>query len=329
MVPAGLSSDLRNALEELQAKVDEPDQEGKTILHTVIFFDSLLRKEILNLILHNYPELTIQRDQDGFTPLGYAVQCDDHEVVQALLAANEASVLLRCKGQFVLDWHIQHISSYQEPSYQPCTKILEILIDQCEVSHLEQALETLYKCNTASIMEKLVREEKLYRRKVRTFGRQTRASTIDFWVWDWASIIIRGIAEKRSPPQVDSIDESQAGTKEEEERPQVDNKIANAPMPRRASSIRETTSLLHEACQISDIPVPFLIFAMRADPNQVRLADDNLNLPLHYVAMWQSRIRKSMSLTALVAEYPKAVHKINRDGKNPIDLEQASGSIIE
>ena len=89
---------------------------------------------------------------------------------------------------------------------------------------------------------------------------------------------------------------------------------------------------MHAVAQVKDCPLPFLMLAMRAYPNQVRAPDAFTgNLPLHTVAGWEtsdpsSISRKSMALSALVSEYPQATKVKNKSGKTPMSLALETGT---
>lgn len=89
---------------------------------------------------------------------------------------------------------------------------------------------------------------------------------------------------------------------------------------------------MHAAAQLKDCPIPFILLAMRAYPEQVRQVDERTgNLPLHFVAAWDvsdptTVSRKSMALNALVSEYPEGGKVRNRRGKTPMSLALESGT---
>lgn len=301
------------------------------------------RLAVIAALLHRIPEVTAMRCRaNGYTPLAYAVQTvdiasidEDAEIVKALLIANPAAVHLKTKGRSQeispLCLHIQSVSRLLKnlPSACASTSVLQALISHnCDLAQLERALETIYICNIASVMERFTKEEQLYSRNVQQYGRHTRASEelTNFWVWVWVLCILENIHQKRLDQRAVLLQAIPRKKKEGAD-------SSNATKPVRTVSKTPTFRALHTASQITDCPIPFLLFAMRAYPSQVRMSDphnDN-NLPLHSAATWQPKLsscRKSMILTSLVAEHPKAVRTKNRHGKNPIELEASSGAVI-
>jgi hypothetical protein len=324
--------------------VDPPT--GKTALHCAAaagatgVHETKQRRTVIETLLRRHPEVTSLRCQEkGYTPLAYAVHTididvidEDAEVVKALLNANPAAMRLKTDTFGALSpisLHIHSVSHLQQhfPSFAS-TSVLQVLISHSDLSQLEHALETIYACNTVSIMERFTKEEQLHVNNVRQFGRHATREPdglVDFWVWDWVLCILKGIHQKRNSQRsvLQSIPKGKKGS------------TSNATMPVRAVSKKTPPfHALHTMSQITDCPIPFLLMAIRAYPSQVRVADphNGNNLPLHAVASWQpkqSSCRKSMILTSLVAVYPRAVHAKNKYGKNPVELEAASGSVIE
>jgi len=306
------------------------DPETKmTVVHCVLLkrqsqnFSHATCLDIVTHMLKINPKITtIQCKQHGYTPLLYASSTSrdlysltkDAEIVDILLKAGHPSTELCGEDkQSALALHIRSISRLQNGMFAetsnakeaarregPSTAVLKILVQHCSRKLLEQGLEALFACNTLSIMERFAKEEDHARCNIQRFGRQTRASLADYWIWEWALIILRGIH----------------------------NRIyGNRKVPFYA---------LHVASQITDCPTPFLTFAMRTCPSEVRAPDrTKLNLPIHNVASWkyngegENICRKSMSLTSLVAEYPASIDVKNKDGESPIELEKKSGFVVQ
>lgn len=303
-----------------------------TVLHHAIINRSVpCSPDYLSFLKHLlklHPEATLVRCHErGYTPLAYAVSSvgspdadEDQgaEVVKLLLDSNKGSLeIFDRDGLSQLDIHIKAVSrlvftsttglvAQQQSTTTPpvSSTILELLAAQSDQKQLEAALETLYACNTLTVMERYAKEEARAHENIRHFGRQTRASDkVDaFWVWEWVLILLEAIHNRIHSTE----------------------KIT-APPPFHA---------LHVASQITDCPPPFLLLAMRVSPSEVRTADRNQhNLPLHQVASWQiekggSLCRKSMTLTSVLHEYPAAMDEKNNAGKTPMDLETESKSII-
>lgn len=303
----------------------------------------ILRLAVIDALLQRHPEATALRCREkGYTPLSYAVHTtdfaaidDDAEIIKALLKANPAAIHLKPSNtshpfQICLHiWSVSLLARQQPPPSLASTSVLQVLIAFSDLPQLERALETIFVYNTVTIMERFSEENILHSKNVQQFGRHTRASDrlANFWVWEWVLCILKGIHNmrhnKKQPQQAIPQKGKNTGTP------------VNATMPVRAVSQKiPSFHALHTAAKVTDCPIPFLLFAMRAYPGQVRVADhqNDSNLPLHLVASWQPRhssCRKSMILTSLVAEYPKAVNAKNKQGMNPIDLEAASGAVIE
>jgi ankyrin repeat protein len=269
---------------------------------------------VLKILLQlNGGATTVQCDKNGYTPLAYACSVDlleghledNAKVIEMLLKADNKEALgITCKeGLTPLALHIRSISRQRflkdKSEEIPSTAVLKILAEGSSRQTLEDALETLYACNTSTIMQRFVEEEARARRNIKLFGRQTRAGATDFWVWAWALVILRSVHDRIY------------GT---------DQALFQA---------------LHIASQITDCPTPFLALAMRSSPGETRTPDrTTLNMPLHSVASWQlpegtsSLCRKSMAVRTLESEYPAALKAKNKRKKTPMDLEEESGSFV-
>lgn len=281
-----------------------------------------------------YPEAAILQDAEfGHTPLSYVCLVgdspknieDDSEVARILIEFNPKSLQVVSRdGYSPLELHIMAISrlkrkgdalgirrSKKSQKRDPTTSILRALLKEPHSSTMiAKALDTLFECNTLAVLEQVALEESLAstlrlraRRQARASGGSIHAphgttNFANFWVWEWALMLL----------EADHI--------------------------RRYADITPSPPFLpmHTAAQVKDCPVPFLVLAMRAYPDQVRQADERTgNLPLHFVAAWdvsdQSTVsRKSMALNALVTEYPHAGSVRNRRGKTPMSLSLESGT---
>jgi hypothetical protein len=294
----------------------DPSTDNLTALHHAVmnrkppyspeFFAVL--KVLLQL---NGGATTAQCDSNGCTPLAYACSVDllDEypeeiaKVIEMLLDEDNNEALgITCKeGLTPLSLHIRSVSRrkfLQDQSRMPSTAVLKILAESSSRQTLEDALETLYACNTSTVMQRLVEEEARARRNIKMFGRQTRAGASELWVWDWALLLLRCVHDRIY------------GT---------DQALFQA---------------LHVASQITDCPTPFLVLAMRSFPGETRTPDrTTLDMPLHSVASWQlpgdsSLCRKSMAVRTLESEYPAALEAKNKRKKTPMDLEEDSGSFV-
>jgi ankyrin repeat protein len=266
---------------------------------------------VLKLLLQLHSgATTAQCESNGYTPLASVCSVgllDDHlensaKVIEILLQENKEALGITCKeGLTPLSLHIRSVSRHnflQDQSRMPSTAVLKILAENSSRQTLEDALESLYACNTSTVMQHFVEEEARARRNIKLFGRQTRAGATEFWVWDWALMILRCVHDRMY------------GT---------DQVFFQA---------------THVASQITDCPPPFLALAMRSFPGETRTPDrTTLNMPLHSVASWQlpedsSLCRKSMTVRTLESEYPEALKAKNKRKKTPMDLEEASGSFV-
>jgi hypothetical protein len=295
----------------------DPSTDNLTALHHAVMKGKHLYSPeyftVLKFLLQlNGGATTVQCDSNGFTPLAYACSVDlldsyledNAKVIEMLLEDNNEALGITCKeGLTPLALHIRSISRQRflqdQSEMMPSTVVLQILAESSSRQTLEDALETLYACNTSTVMQRFVEEESRARRNIKLFGRQTRAGATDFWVWEWALIILRCVHDRIY------------GT---------DQALFQA---------------LHVASQITDCPTPFLALAMRSSPGETRTPDrTTLNMPLHSVASWQlpegtsSLCRKSMAVRTLETEYPAALEAKNNRKKTPVDLEEESGSFV-
>jgi hypothetical protein len=312
-----ISQRLEEHPEEALSVDDNPPPDNLTALHHAV----MNRKHpyapnyfaVLKVLLQlNGGATTAQCDSKSFTPLAYACSVDlidghledNAKVIAMLLEAdnNEALGITCREGRTPLALHIRSISRQRylkDQNKMPSTSVLQILAESSSRQALEDALETLYACNTSTVMQQFVEEEAHARRNIKLFGRQTRAGATDFWLWDWALLILRCVHDRMY------------GT---------DQALFQA---------------LHVASQVTDCPTPFLALAMRSSPGETRTPDrTTLNMPLHSVASWQlpegtsSLCRKSMAVRTLETEYPAALEAKNKRKKTPMDLEEESGSFV-
>lgn len=289
------------------------------------------------ILVANPDAAKVQDDSDGLTPLHLAcmIQDDAPEKIEEDLAVVRLILELFPKalnvtsrdGYSPLDVHIismskqkrqGDMSSFRRPRKGAragtSTAILNTLLEEDLGGGLARPLDLLFECNSLAVLEQLALEEAQAsstrlrcRRQARTSG--TSSATIcpapstnfsNFWVWEWALILFKSDYRRRNGNS---------------------NRGPMSPF-----------SALHVAAQVKDCPIPFLMLAMRAYPNQVRTPDDsNGNLPLHTIAGWEttdpsSISRKSMALSALVSEYPQATKTRNKSGKTPLSLALETGT---
>lgn len=289
----------------------------------------------IRALLEAFPEAaTLQDANMDHTPLAYACLVDsessknledDSEVVRLIVEFNRKSLQVPSRdGYSPLEMHIMAMSrlkrkgdpmgirrSKKSQKRDPETSILKALLKEEHTSaQISRALDALFECNTLAVLEHVALEESLAstrrlraRRQARMSGGSVQAidgtTNFDhFWVWSWALMLLE------------------------------------ADHTRRCANVTPTPSFLamHAAAQVKDCPVPFLILAMRAHPDQVRQADERTgNLPLHFVAAWDvsdpsTVSRKSMALNALVTEYAHAGSVRNKRGKTPMSLSLESGT---
>jgi len=314
---------------------------------------------------------------------------DDARVVEMLLKSNPKAVDILIidsrgnKGSFdsALDLHIRCMSGIkislartntskaneslsaegESPSHASSSSaVLEMLARFCSRTQLESAIETLYACNTMSVMDLYAEQETLARRNIRQFGRQTRSSSAllaSAWVWEWVLTLLRCIHGKgATAPGTGSPGTTTVTTT---------LKCGGGSRAPSSTSIAPFRPL-HVACQIPNFPPAILMIVMRAYPNSVEIKDETGNLPLHYVASWRTRTRrqqqqqqqrlkeeattdsnsvllveqlrgsnadgktgssawcrKSICVTSLASEYPPATGFKNNEGKTPPELFQA------
>lgn len=280
--------------------------------------DSELRMLVIKRLLALYPEATHVKCQTarGGTPLLYAcydetnndisVVAHDAQVVEIFLMVNQTYMNQESKlASSIISWHVKYVSKMMRSSpnapVETSLSVLRVFARHCHQSHLEQALEVLYACNSQLVMDMLTKEETRARHNIQQFGRQTRPSSNlqGNWVWEWVLAILGLIHTKICG--------------DEQQRPFYP---------------------LHVAAQLTDCPPAFLLLAMRTFPGQVRSRDQKtLNLPLHSIASWKipegrSLCRKSTMLTSFVSDFPPAMDMPNATGKTPVQLEEDSGSKV-
>lgn len=324
------------------------NETGTTALHLAVACrhaqEPQARLSVIKTLLALNPDSTsIRCKRYGYTALHYACFREDPglpssgtelvaqvrqdaKVVEMLLMANRKSTDIASSKRRVspLSLHIMYMSQVKTSCPMPDdtsdhvaeTAVLDVFARYCRQCHLEEALETLYSCNTLLVMDMLSREEARARRNIQQFGRQTRPSELHVWVWDWALTILRHIHCMQSYA--------------------IDGGCGQLPVHHKQKQQQEIPFLpLHVASKIRDCPTPFLFMAMRTCPGDVRMQDCKTgNLPIHSVASWSlendgSACRKSMGLTSLGSEYPKAMNVKNKTGKTPEMLTQESGCKIK
>jgi len=85
-------------------------------------------------------------------------------------------------------------------------------------------------------------------------------------------------------------------------------------------------SPLHTLSAICNVPLPFLLLAIHAAPEDLVKSDvQNGNLALHNVAQWALQVgdpivRKSIALTTMMRLYPEADAIHNQNGETPTDI---------
>lgn len=290
----------------------------------------------IRALLEAYPEAAVLQDSEfEHTPLAYACLVDvessktledDSEVVRLVLEFNPKSLQVTSKdGYSPLELHIMAMSRLKRrgdamgirrsktksQKRDPTISILKALLKaEHSTPSIAKALDTLFECNSLAVLEQVALEESLASTLRLRARRQARSSGVsietisgttsfaNFWVWEWALMLLEADHARRY----------------------VDITPSPAFLP------------MHAASQVKDCPVPFLVLAMRAHPDQVRQVDERTgNLPLHFVAAWDvsdpsTVSRKSMALNALVTEYPLAGSARNRRGKTPMSLSLESGT---
>jgi hypothetical protein len=281
------------------------------------------------------PDSSIQKTADlGNTALHYACNSvdekgmdDDLVIIKLMLETNpKGATLVNKHGHSPLDVHIIAVSKIKRQSDVPSfrrakksksptpTLILKTLSEHdLAGGSLARTLDVFFECNSLAVLEQVALEEaqasssKLRaRRQARSSGESVASAVpsgstnfMNFWVWEWALILLKS-----------EVHRTKAKTK--------------------ASA--STFAALHTSASVKDCPLPFLMLAMRAYPNQLRIPDTQTgNLPLHTVAGWDvsdpaSISRKSMVLSALVSEYPQATKLRNKQGKTPLSLALETGT---
>lgn len=316
--------------------------DGYTALHLAVMDRATAGSDakvdaIRALLVANSDAAVVKCSKYGYTPLAYACMVEDENptllyaesVVKLILKHKPESIsCLSPDGLSPLDIHIMTFSKMKRYSNQPpqrrpkkgqkkapSTAVLDALLGEENPNGLGKALEVLYECNAQSILEAVAFEEahaSSAKRKARRVARSdgstvssspmvssTSSALASWWVWEWTVFIL----------------------KSDHLRKFMDKK----PIPR--------FNVMHAAAQVRDCPLPFLMLSMRAYPSQVRTQDAlGGNLPLHIIAGWEaghdptSVSRKSMALSALLAEYPEGTRIRNKVGKTPLSLALETGT---
>lgn len=305
---------------------------------------------IRSLLEANSEAACLQAETSECTPLHYACMIpndkqstmDEHrQIVKLILQYNPESIHVKTKdGRSPLDVNIMYVSKAKKKvsaiiipgitssrrfkgksqrSKSSCTSILRVLLEARSVMNVSKPLDLLLECNSLELLENVALEEaqaSSLKLRARRMARSddatvvTRASTVcttgstnfaHYWVWEWAILILKS-RHKR--------------------------KFSNyKPTP--------IFSIMHEAAQVKDCPVPFLMLAMRAFPEELRSPEPlSGNYPLHFVAGWNVKAsasvsRKSMALSAVVSEFPEATVFRNKQGMTPLSLALSTGTSWE
>ena len=300
----------------------------------------------IRALLRAFPQAAAIPDAEfGYTPLAYAILVDaeiesrietqknledDSEVVRLILEFNPKSLQVMSRdGYSPLELHIMAMSRlkrtgdvlgirrHKKKARDASSSILNaILKEENSTMGLAKALDTLFECNSLAVLEQVALEESQASTMRVRARRQARTSVVSvqpttgstnfahFWIWDWALKLLEADYSRRYTNNNSSD-------------------VSASPPPFYA---------MHAAAQVKDCPIPFILLAMRAYPEQVRQVDERTgNLPLHFVAAWDvsdpaTVSRKSMALNALVAEYPEGGKVRNRRGKTPMSLALESGT---
>ena len=323
---------------------------------------ALSRLRVIKKLVRAHPRAISMRDTiRGYTPLAYACCARALDLVTLTEDAQIVEVLLDAAGSHVLTIPIPVSTSIRggaAPSMSTTTQrdcsplclhiltvsflascttltsstathgpaittaVLEALAAHATRAALEQALETLYVCNTHVILQMVADADARARRNKLRFGRQT-SSTVDHdcWIWDWVLTLLRFIHKSNC----------------------------------HSHHVRRPFQALHVAAQVTDCPTPFVSLAMRAFPAQVRALDQaTLQLPHHMVASWyingsdgigagagldasshgavpiapRSTCRQAMALSALTTEFLAALAMKNKSGQTPVELLKLSAAAV-
>lgn len=173
--------------------------------------------------------------------------------------------------------------------------VLEVLLEKSSLGDCSKALNTLFISNTASVMEHYVQEEQ------RALGGQASEGLENgWWLLDLMVQILFAAHNQLYRGQT----------------------ITNF-------------SPLHTLTAMPDVPICFLLLALRADETQVRKPEKvSGNLPIHNVAQWDLPIgdpitRKSICLTTLLKLYPESDDIRNNDGETPTDIYYRTTNTIQ
>eukprot|EP00521_Asterionellopsis_glacialis_P011812 CAMPEP_0195292612 /NCGR_PEP_ID=MMETSP0707-20130614/10291_1 /TAXON_ID=33640 /ORGANISM="Asterionellopsis glacialis, Strain CCMP134" /LENGTH=457 /DNA_ID=CAMNT_0040353123 /DNA_START=57 /DNA_END=1427 /DNA_ORIENTATION=- len=292
---------------------------------------------------------------------------DSKQMVKLMLEYNVESVhVCTNDGQSPLDIHTKYVSkakrkvnafdipgitnkrrskSRSRQKSTSCTGILSKLLDATIIATVRssktnatmntaKALDLLLECNSLEVLENVALEEaqaSSLKLRARRMARSdsvsvvSRASTIyttgstnfaHFWVWEWAVLILKNQYKRRMNQQ----QQIHSNLK-------MDNPASSSP-------VTPPFCILHEAARAKDCPLPILMLAIRAFPEDLRAPDTFTgNYPLHFIAGWRvsssdekAISRKSMALSAFVTEFPEATKFQNKQGKTPLSLALETGT---
>jgi hypothetical protein len=179
-------------------------------------------------------------------------------------------------------------------------------------------VEILYRCNSQAFL-KLCKLVAIYENKNEGSPDRPRAKSTNtddksksviaqisqWWVWKWTIMILK-----------------------------------YSTLPRKKKGARFLA--LQAAASLVGCPLPVLVLALSAFPDQVKAKDETHgndgNLPLHSVCAWPSEqedsvstdpvisSRKGMAISALLQRYPNAAFVCNHHDQTPLDLAIASGT---
>ena len=263
----------------------------------------------------------------GYTPLMYACIANDIEllnggddkVVRTILEFNKRCFQMRSKaGHSALDIHIMSMSRLMQQQekgrmVRTCTKVLKALTERDLGISIPRSLDLLLSCNSRGVLERVAQEEALsFAGRLRDRQRQRASPDLEeqtpigsrfqyYWVWDFVLAILRS----------------------EHEHTYRDIK----PVP--------PFNALHTASQIADFPLPFMMLCLRAYPAQARTPSIvQSELPIHSIAGWNVDsaanasivARKSMTISQMASDHPKACRVKNRHGKTPCSLALETGT---
>jgi hypothetical protein len=283
---------------------------------------------IRSMLQSNLQSTEVTCQEHGYTPLVYACIANDIDhlpldvpVVKVLLEYNKRCFQIRSKaGHSALDIHIMSMSRLMQQQQQQqqqqsggkspscSTLVLKALTQQDLGISIPRSLDLLLACNSRGVLERVAREEaQSFAGRLRDRRKQRKSPNVEpplppgsrfrYWVWDFVLTILRS----------------------EHEHTYRDIK----PVP--------PFNALHTASQIADFPLPFMMLCLRAYPAQARTPSIvQSELPIHSVAGWDVSdsmvARKSMTLTQMVSDHPRACRVKNRQGKTPCSLALETGT---